>query len=414
MHIHLDPVGGIAGDMFIAAVLDAWPELGDGLVAAVRAAGLPASAAVRIEAHRDHTLTGSRFAVDLGTPTTSSPDSSPHEHVHWRTLRHRLEGSDLDGAVCGRAIAIFSLLAAAEGAVHGQPAEEVGFHEVGAWDSIADIVGAAFLIESLGASGWSTAPLPIGSGRVGSAHGTLPVPAPATVRLLEDLPIYDDGIGGERVTPTGAAVLRYLQPTRGFPRTPHHLCGNGLGFGSRTLPTLSNVLRLFALEPVTGSVHARQEVAVLCFEIDDQPAEDLAVGLDRLRALPAVRDVVQGSVVGKKGRLTTQIQILAAPEAVDAVAEACFHETTTLGLRWHLAHRAVLPRGEALYSEDSDAEAPVITVKHTRRPGGVASAKGAIDDVAAAPGGAVERATRRQRAEAAVLAKAARPEREER
>ena len=131
--------------------------------------------------------------------------------------------------------------------MHGTRADEVCFHEIGAVDSIADVVGAAFVIESLGATGWSVGALPLGRGRVETAHGIMPVPAPATTVLLEGFPVHDDGIEGERVTPTGAAILRYLQPDMEALAPAGKLLTSGMGFGSRVLPGQPNVLRALVL-----------------------------------------------------------------------------------------------------------------------------------------------------------------------
>jgi uncharacterized protein (DUF111 family) len=137
------------------------------------------------------------------------------------------------------AVQIFTLLAEAEAWVHGIEVERVAFHEVGAWDSIADIVGAAALIAALGATRWSSSPVPLGSGRVTTAHGVLPVPAPATARLLTGMTTVDDGVAGERVTPTGAAILRYLCPpaeNAAASLAARKLIACGTGFGSRAAP----------------------------------------------------------------------------------------------------------------------------------------------------------------------------------
>lgn len=395
MHIHLDPVGGIAGDMFVAALLDAWPELAAGALGAVRAAGLPESVGLEVRPHRDHALTGSRFRVAL-------PEAGGHGHTHWLEVRARLEASPLPPGVRRRADSIFSLLAEAEGAVHGVPPEDVVFHEVGAWDSIADVVAAASLIEAIGATSWSVGALPLGSGRVASAHGILPVPAPATVRLLEGLEVHDDGIGGERVTPTGAAIVRHLAPAPALPRAPRRLLRSGTGFGTRELGRLSNVLRVLAFAPAAGERQAG-EVAEIAFEVDDQTPEDLAVGLDHLRAVDGVLDVAQLPAFGKRGRLGAQVRVLVRPEALDAAIDACFTETATLGLRWHLAHRATLARRPERW-QGGERE---VRVQTTRRPSGAATGKAEMADLAAEPGGLAGRERLRRRAESGVVARAA-------
>lgn len=397
LHVHLDPVGGIAGDMFVAALLDAWPDLADGTIAAVRSVGLGDDVRIELLAHRDDVLTGSRFLVT--GPELLADKAGVHRHVHWRDLRERLSAAPLAPAVGDRAIAIFTLLAEAEAGVHGTPVDEATFHEVGAWDSIADIVAAAFLIETIGAERWTVGPLPLGSGRVRCSHGELPVPAPATARLLEGFFFHDDGRPGERVTPTGAAILKQLQASSIGNKGPRRLLRTGHGFGLRRLDGMSNVLRALAFESVTVAPTGgtQETVAVLSFEIDDQTAEDLAVGLDRLREMNAVLDVLQMPAFGKKGRLVTALRLLVRPNAVEEVTAACFAETSTLGVRHHLEERSVLARRQ-ITTEDG------IGVKLAERPDGQATAKAESDDLATVAGHESRQIMRRS-AEAKALAR---------
>ena len=302
-----------------------------------------------------------------------------------------------------RAEAIFALLAEAEAEVHGIAVEDVTFHEVGAWDSIADVVCAAWLIDSLDPAAWSCAPLPLGGGRVRTAHGMLPVPAPATALLLRGLPTFHDGVGGERVTPTGAAILRHLDPSFEPAGLRGRIARTGHGFGSRRLPGMSNVLRALVLDPASepvprpGPAWREETVAVCSFEVDDQTAEDLAVGLDRLRAADGVLDVVQTPAVGKKGRMAASVRVLARPEARERVIERCFAETATLGVRWQPVRRAVLEREEAV----ADVAGEPVRIKWARRGtgGGEVTVKAEMDDVANADGGRAGREERRRRAE---------------
>ena len=392
MHLHLDPVGGIAGDMFAAAVLDTFPALEEELCAALDASGLGAYAGVARVDHDDGILTGSRFVVD------PRPEGGAHERGAAEIDRI-LESSGLNAPVRARATAIFSLLAEAESRVHGVPVDAVQFHELGGWDSIADVVSAAWLIEALGASEWSCAPLPLGRGRVDSAHGALPVPAPATVLLLEGMPVHDDGRPGERVTPTGAAILCHLSPSFAPLPGPLRLVRSGSGFGVRVLEGMSNVLRLLAFEPLGSEDASSDRVTVCGFEIDDQSPEDLAVALERLRALGGVLDVVQAPVFGKKGRLGAQVQVLARPEARKQVIDEVFAHTTTLGVRWHEVKRRVLPRDVV----HVDGAAGVVRVKRTRRPGENVTVKAEMDDVAALGAGRRAREGVRIEAEEAAL-----------
>ena len=180
VHVHLDAQGGIAGDMFVAAMLDAWPEFEESLGAALDQIDLPEGVTAASVAHTDEVLVGRRFAVArVNGPGHDHHPRDSHEHREFRHIRSMLSSSGLRPPVRERAIAIFGLLAEAEAQVHGVGPDEVTFHEVGAWDSIVDIVAAAALIDLCGESTWSVSPLPLGSGRVVTAHGVLPVPAPA-------------------------------------------------------------------------------------------------------------------------------------------------------------------------------------------------------------------------------------------
>ena len=387
---HLDPVGGIAGDMFAAALLDARPALADSLQAALSSLGLPPSVKIAIDTHRDAALAGTRFKV-------SEPADEGHSHVRLADVRKRLEAARLAPAVRARALAIFTLLAEAEGAVHGMDPAGVTFHEVGAWDATVDIVAAAFLIEALGPARWSCGAVPLGSGRVRCAHGLLPVPAPAVVLLLRGLATHDDGIGGERVTPTGAAILKHLAPSPAPAREPEALVGVGSGFGSRKLPDLSNVLRVLEFAPAAPAA-LQEAIAMLRFEIDDQTPEDLALGIDRLRARPGILDVVQWPVYGKKGRMLAAVQVLAEAASLDAALDAVFDETTTLGVRWSHVSRSALARDTAHH----DDARGTVRVKRTRRPGGAVTAKAELADLAGSASH-VEREERRRAAEAAAL-----------
>ena len=336
MHVHLDPIGGIAGDMFIAALLDAWPEYSDELFTALNVLELPPELTLQLEQARQHGIQGLRFSVALPADAQRFPSG------RYAQIRERIQQSKLTSGVRQHTLGIFQLLAEAEARVHGIAVDDVHFHELADWDSIIDIVSAAWLIERIGAKSWSVAPLPLGSGLVNTEHGPLPVPAPATTLLLQGLETRDDGIPGERVTPTGAAILQYLKPGA---RTAQSgvLQRQGFGLGSRTLPDRANVLRMLAWENVTADLQTEQ-IIVIEFEIDDQTGEDLALALDRLRALEGVLDIGQMPYYGKKGRLAQHIQILAHANALDEICRHCLIETTTLGLRWRTEQRLILSR----------------------------------------------------------------------
>ncbi|MAG98076.1 MAG: LarC family nickel insertion protein [Alphaproteobacteria bacterium] len=384
--IHLDAVGGVAGDMFVAALLDVRPELWPGCQAALAALELPPGVEASPAPHSDGTLGGSRFVV---TDTDTG-----HSHTHWHQIRSRLQEAALTDDVRDAALGIFQALAEAEAAVHAIAVDEVAFHEVGAVDSIVDVVCAAAIIAAIGPCRWSVGPLPRGRGQVRTAHGVLPLPAPATLKLLEGFLLFDDGEEGERITPTGAAILRHLEVAQDIDGKVRRLVGTGTGFGTRTFESRSNVLRATLYAAAEGDL-ASDHVEVLRCEIDDQSAEDLAVALDHLRRSAGVIDVCQWPVFAKKGRIATALQVLTQPEAADRVIAEILDETTTLGVRREARARCTLERRSGRSHE--------IGIKLARRPGGL-TAKAEMDDLAAIEGAAARRATRREAEAKALLA----------
>ena len=410
MHIHLDAVGGVAGDMFIAAMLDAFPDLRDGMLAAIRAAGLPPEVHVGLAEHQDHALTGLRFRVIEPRVAELMVAAHHHPHTPFADIRAHLQACALTPAVRAHAIGIFSLLAEAEAKVHGKTIDTVSFHELGEWDSIADIVGAAYLIDAVApinaltpidavAGTWSVSSLPLGRGRVKTAHGMLPIPTPATVLLLEGFEFADDGLEGERVTPTGAAILRHLGCTQAASRRTRRLLRTGIGFGTRTFPGVSNVLRVLTFEQAREN-HGGDEVAQVQFEVDDQTPEDLAIALDKLRSHPSVLDVLQTPAFGKKGRMTMHIQLLTEVADMEGVFDACFSETTTIGLRYQVMQRRKLARA----STTVEAAGRQMRVKVVERPGRK-TAKVEADDLLNVIGGRAERERLQREAEQVVLRK---------
>lgn len=437
MRIHLDTVGGLAGDMFVAAVIDAMPDMAEGLLATLRTLSLPPGVSAKFAQTRADGLKGLRFVVTLAgdEPDSQRPETATkhshnhghghgpgHTHVHthdgagsrlraphrledeqhrpYQDVRNWLSASPLSDSVKAHALALFAVLAQAEASVHGVDKESVEFHEVGAWDSIVDFVAAAWIIEALPAARWSWSPIPLGSGLVRSAHGLLPVPAPATARLLAGMQVTDDGIPGERITPTGAAILRHLCDLGvALDSTAYRreiLMGTGTGHGTKSLPGIPNIVRCVLFEEQQQAPASSPGIACLQFEVDDQSPEDLAVAIEHIRASAGVLEVYQAPLFGKKGRVAVQVQILAEVSAVEDVAATCFHETTTLGLRISHVMRRTLQRRQARF----DGE-PAPRVKLAQRPSGVTTAKAEMDDLAKWRGHALReqvRAAAQQRA----------------
>src|SRR5690606_19256375 len=211
-------------------------------------------------------------------------------------------------------------------------------------------------------------------------HGRLPLPAPAVSLLLEGYRFHDDGLQGERITPTGAAILRHLGARQDSAGTGLALRASGFGFGSRRFPGISNVLRALLFDSGGEQAPWREEVILeLAFEIDDQNPEELALALEDIRALDGVLDLHRHGVQGKKQREATAVRILVDPRVRDSVIAACFNQTTTLGVRTTEVARAALRRE----SVEVESEGRRYRVKLARRPDGRITAKAELDDLAA-------------------------------
>lgn len=376
----LDAPGGIAGDMFQAAMLDAFPELENDWRGDLGAAGLLDIVTPEITKVRKNGFAARQLDIAV--------KDGPPELRHWRDIRDWLRESALDPAVRDRAISIFEGLARAEAASHAVEIDAVHFHEVSDWDSMADIVGAASLITRSGIERWSTGPLPMGSGFVETQHGRISVPAPAVTHLLKGFELYRDATDGERITPTGAAIVAHLVNTGCTERPTGRLVAGGCGAGHRDLSPINNVLNIAVLE---GNARSEElvpdRVARISFEIDDMTPEELGVALDTIRECSGVLDASFILRYGKKGRPQFGIDILARTETENAVVETCFTETSTLGLRVSREDRLTLPRTE----ERRDG----VRIKTARRPGG-ATAKAESDDLAGHAGLTLRRARARK------------------
>ena len=377
LHVHLDPVGGISGDMFAAALLDAFPDLDGPLRADLSAAGILEHVGISHRPDSANGIVARAFSVEPAT-------DRPRPTRHYREIRAFLMDSALAAAVRDRAIAIFDILADAEAAVHGVARDDVHFHEIADWDSIADIVAAASLIERCGARSWTCGSVPLGRGQVKTEHGLLPLPAPATARILQGFSTHVDALPGERATPTGAAILRHLMYDNMALRPDGVLLRGGTGCGSRRFEGLPNILRALVVESRHADGHRpmRERIGIIAFEIDDMTPEELAVGLDRLRACASVVDAGHQLRFGKKGRPQFAVQILCDPGAIEAVSGLCFAETSTLGLRIDVTTRLTLRRSVASMTADGVQYA----VKRAYRPDGSITAKVESDDLAALPG----------------------------
>lgn len=358
---YLHCFSGISGDMFLGALVDAGVPLGV-LEQTIAALGVGA----RIEASRVMRSGISATKVDVWVDgekdspreeywAKQQPAHEKHEHHHEHKHKHPhhrglteireiIAKSAISSKAQKIATAIFEALGTAEAKIHNIPVEQVHFHEVGAVDAIVDIVCAAVGIESLGVDEVVCSPLNVGSGMVKCVHGTFPVPAPATVELLKDEPVYSTGIEAELVTPTGAAIVKTL--AKRFAAFPEmRIEKTGYGAGSRDFPGYPNVLRLIVGEalPSLAAKTASEHLTVLEANLDDLNPQVFGYVMDRLLEEGAL-DAFGIPVQMKKNRPGTLLTVLCKPEDASKLTQLLFTETTTLGVRRRDEVREALAR----------------------------------------------------------------------
>jgi uncharacterized protein (TIGR00299 family) protein len=395
LHLHFDPSSGIAGDMAVAALVDAGlpARVVRSAVAAMGVAGLK----VGFERRKRGALVGLGFDVHWpGKQKARRADEHTHEHAHDHAHAHRrdhqhgsghghehreyaqirklLRSAALDGETKKLAGDIFERIALVEAALHGVRVEKVAFHEVGAWDSIADIVGAAAAIAWLEPSGVTSSPPVLGSGVVHTAHGLMPVPAPATAAILRGLPVRSEGTG-ELTTPTGAAILAAVVRSFG-PPPPMRLLAQGFGVGTREIADRPNGLRVMLGESM-GQAMAPSEPEIICVSanLDDMNPQLAGPLMDALFAAGSV-DVWFTPILMKKGRPALGVSALCAPAALASVETAFFEHSTTLGLRRQRLARTVLERAGAKVTTSYGQ----VRVKLAARDGEVLGATPEFDD----------------------------------
>ena len=307
-----------------------------------------------------------------------------HAHRSLAEIAQLIEQSALSDRGKARAKALFQQLGAAEAAIHGTTPEKVHLHEVGALDSIIDIVGAVYALESLGVDRVVASPLNVGSGSIRSAHGLYPVPAPATMRLLKGAPIYSGPQQAELVTPTGALlVTSYATEFGAIP--PMRVSAIGYGAGSRDFPDTPNVLRVLVGEADTsafalrdsGGQEASTSVVVIEADIDDMNPQLFGVVMDALQAEGAL-DVFYTAIQMKKNRPGTLLTVVAPPDARERLTATIFRETTTIGVRYREMSRECLDREEVTVMTPLGA----VRVKVARRDGRVLNASPEFEDCA--------------------------------
>src|SRR5580692_9553033 len=374
---YLECFSGISGDMFLGALVDAGvparvleetvAALGVGAkleVSRVVRAGisatkvdvyvdggklLPREEYSEQEHEHEHSHGDGGHSHSHPGESSRAGAPAPHEHSHGRGLneiREIISAASISDRAKKTAIAIFEALGRAEAKIHNTSVESVHFHEVGAVDAMVDIVCAAVGAEALGVDEIICSPLNVGGGMVKCAHGTFPVPAPATVELLKDAPVYSSGLQAELVTPTGAAIVKTLARRFGaFPEMT--IEKSGYGAGSRDFPGHPNVVRLVIGETAAvaslAAKTATESITVLEANLDDLNPQVFGYVMDRLLEEGAL-DVFGMPVQMKKNRPGTLLTVLCKPEDADKLAQLIFSETTTLGVRRREEVRQTLAR----------------------------------------------------------------------
>jgi hypothetical protein len=293
------------------------------------------------QAHETHSHGEHSHRSHTHEPQTHEPHThSPHRSLS--TILAIIRSAPLSEPVKSQSMRAVELLGQAEAAIHSVPIETVHFHEVGAVDTIVDIVCTAAGCEALGVDRWLASPLNVGSGTVVCQHGTLPVPAPATLALLADAPIYAAGPPMERVTPTGAAVLRMLEVS--YEALPAmRIKAYGYGAGGRDTPGEPNLLRLLIGETESAASGEPESIAIIETVIDDSSPQLLGY-VSELLLTAGAWDVYRVAVQMKKGRTGVQLTVLCNPALVPVLRDLIFRETTTIGLHWRTENKTALAR----------------------------------------------------------------------
>jgi pyridinium-3,5-bisthiocarboxylic acid mononucleotide nickel chelatase len=330
--VFIEPFSGISGDMMVGAFIDIgfpFDELQEKL------GGLPL---------KGYQLS-SQKCIRSGIEATKFDVQVEHSHHHrgFTDIRKMIESSGLSPWVQEKSVEAFRRLAEAEGKIHGQPLEKVHFHEVGAVDSIIDIVGSMIALESFLPARIVSSPVNVGQGTLECQHGTYPVPGPAAQELLRDIPIFSNNVNGELTTPTGATLLKTL--VESFKTRPAmRILATGYGAGTRQTAGNANVLRIsIGEEAVSELVSPEEQVAVIDATIDDMSPQ--IYGYFQEKALSAgALDVYSTPIQMKKNRPAIKITCVCALQDIDRLAELIFRETTTIGVRYTVAQRKTLKR----------------------------------------------------------------------
>jgi len=331
---YLDCFSGVSGDMLVGSLLDAglpFEEL-ERIVSGLNLDRFTISA----KKEGRNNIFGTQFHVSL---------KEKHQKARYlNDIKEIITNGDIPLAVVEKCISIFEKLAITEGEIHHISPDELHFHEVGAVDSIIDIVASVVGIYLLGIEKLFVSRMPVGKGIITSAHGKIPLPSPATIALLKGVPIYDSGQEVEIITPTGAALITSLCSSFG-PMPSMIVERVGYGVGSRTLADRPNLLRILIGNDIDKQ--RSETVVVLESNLDDMSPELLGYLMDRLFDAGA-KDVTFSHIQMKKNRPGIQLQVIGQPEDKDRLSNIIFKESTTLGIRFNYSQRSILTRGELM------------------------------------------------------------------
>lgn len=367
MILYLDMVSGISGDMALGALVD----LG---VSTEWLTGQLSNVLTGFELRTEIVFPSHLRAVSLHVDVTDQTS-----HRHYRDIKAMIEVADLPETVRRNSLRAFEKIAAAESRIHGKEMDEVHFHEIGGIDSLVDIIGTFLAVDHLGVTRVVSSPVPLGSGTIACAHGRIPVPVPATLAILKDIPVTGSDAKTEIVTPTGAAIVATLAETYG-PLPGMEIRATGYGAGKReTGSSVPNVLRMVlgvhldspAAQPTAGSPHILTDrVMVLTTNLDDMTPELLGHAMDRLMAKGAL-DVAFSPLTMKKNRPGIKLELICREADAEAMAREVLTETTAIGLRCQPCDRMILRREACTLESRKDTGLGRIRIKAVTGPDGV-------------------------------------------
>ncbi len=331
---YFDCFSGASGDMILGSLLDAGLSL-DHLTGEIAKLGL-SHYTIGVEKVVKKGIGGSQALINI------EQHHHDHHHRHLSHIKEIINNSSLPDVVKEKSLAIFQRVAEAEANVHQSTVEQVHFHEVGAMDSIIDVVGAVIGFHALGIEKIICSPIHVGCGTVKCAHGLMPVPAPATAELIKEFPVYSNGVQGELLTPTGAAILTTLASEFGsMPAMSIQASGYGAGKADPEIPNLLRVIIGETQEKKSG--YDTEQVAIIESNIDDMVPQIYDYLIQKMLDMDA-KDVFLTSTQMKKNRPGTLLTVVCSPDQVDIFADFMLKETTAIGIRWRIENRIIAKR----------------------------------------------------------------------